>query len=159
MYSYSSAVYQTRQERDLGRFLIGDAINPRYDFVLKRSSLEKAWIGVVPVTEPGKPATPYTNGAPMMGLGFFVMNLDGRRYVFHDGDQGGFSSEMFIDPARRLASILAVNTTDTGLPSKTLHAQSNTEPEPGADLRLALRGELIDRVFPAYAGDKGGPGK
>ena len=141
------------------RFLIGDAMNPRYDLVLKRSSLEKAWIGVVPVTEPGKPATPYTNGAPMMGLGFFVMNLDGHRYVFHDGDQGGFTSEMLIDPARRTASVLAVNTTNTGAPSVTLHAQSNTEPEPGADLRLALRGELIDRVFPAYAGNTGGPGK
>ena len=139
------------------RFLIGDPSNPLYDIVLKRSSLEEAWTGVIPVTEPGKPATPYTQGAPQgppkMGLGFFVMNIEGHRYVYHDGDQGGFSSEMLIDPARHTASILVVNTTDTGAPSPStaLHPQSNTEPEPGADLRLALRNELIEQVFPAYS--------
>src|ERR1700677_1615930 len=99
------------------RFLIGDAANPRYAFVLKRDSLEEAWKGVLPVTEPGKPATPYTKGSPMMGLGFFVVELKGRRYVYHDGDQGGFSSEMLIDPEGHTASILVVNTTDTGAPA------------------------------------------
>jgi CubicO group peptidase (beta-lactamase class C family) len=143
------------------RFLIGDATNPRYAFVLKRDSLEEAWKGVLPVTEPGKAATPYTQGAPMMGLGFFVMDLKGHRYVYHDGDQGGFSSEMLIDPADHTASILAVNTTDTGVaaPSSTLHPQSNTEPAPGADLRLTLRQELVGRVFPGYSAGGAGPGK
>jgi CubicO group peptidase (beta-lactamase class C family) len=138
------------------RFLIGDPPNPLYDLVLRRSSLEEAWTGVLPVAEPGKPATPYTKDGPMMGLGFFVLNLDGHRYVYHDGDQGGFSSEMLIDPARRTASILAVNTTDTGAPAApaALHPQSNTEPEASADLRLILRGELIDQVFPGYSAGK-----
>ena len=88
-----------------------------------------------------------------MGLGFFVVELKGHRYVYHDGDQGGFSSEMLIDPAQHTASILAVNTTDTGAPapSSTLHPQSNTEPEPGTDLRLTLRQELLDHVFPTYS--------
>src|SRR3984957_12615012 len=90
------------------RFLIGGPANPLYDFVLTRSSLAEAWIGVLPVAAPGEP------GAQKMGLGFFVLDLDGPRYVLHDGDQGGFSSEMLIDPARHTASILAVNTTDTG---------------------------------------------
>src|SRR5271154_55404 len=67
------------------QFLIGDPANARYAFVLKRHSLEEAWQGVLPVAEPGKPATPYTKGGPMMGLGFFVLNLDGHRYVYHDG--------------------------------------------------------------------------
>jgi hypothetical protein len=73
--------------------------------------------------------------------------------VYHDGDQGGFSSEMLIDPAQQTASILAVNTTDTGapVPSSALHPQSNTEPEPATDLRLTLRQELLDQVFPAYS--------
>jgi CubicO group peptidase (beta-lactamase class C family) len=134
------------------RFLIGDPANPVYDFVLKRSSLEEAWTGVLPVAEQDK--TAYTKDAPKMGLGFFVLNLNGHRYVYHDGDQGGFSSEMFIDPVRHVAAILAVNTTDTGAPapSTALHPQSNTEPEPGTDLRLTLRRELIDRVFPELAG-------
>jgi CubicO group peptidase (beta-lactamase class C family) len=150
----------TDMERYL-RFLVGDPSNPVYEVVLRRGSLEEAWKGVLPVAEPGKPATPYTKGAPMMGLGFFVLNLDGHRYVYHDGDQGGFSSEMLIDPARHTASILGVNTTDTGAPapSATLHPQSNTEPEPGADLRLTLRYELIDHVFPVYPGERSTSGK
>jgi CubicO group peptidase (beta-lactamase class C family) len=140
------------------RFLIGNPANPVYDFVLKRSSLEEAWTGVLPVADQEK--TAYTKDAPMMGLGFFVLTLNGHRYVYHDGDQGGFSSEIFIDPARHAAGILAVNTTDTGAPapSTALHPQSNTEPQPGADLRLTLRQELIDRVFPALD-EKGGSGR
>ena len=143
------------------RFLIGDTANPRYAFVLKRESLEEAWKGVLPVTEPGKPATPYTKGAPMMGLGFFVLDFQGRRLVYHDGDQGGFSSEMLIEPAEHTASILVVNTTDTGAPasSPTSHPQSNTEPEAGTDLRLTLRQELLDQVFPRYSAGKLGSGK
>lgn len=139
------------------RFLLGDPANPVYDFVLRRSSLEEAWNGVLPVAEQDTAATAYTKDAPKMGLGFFVLSLNGHGYVYHDGDQGGFSSEIFIDPARHAAGILAVNTTDTGAPapSATLHPQSNTEPEPGTDLRLTLRQELIDHVFPSLAGKSG----
>jgi CubicO group peptidase (beta-lactamase class C family) len=137
------------------RFLIGDPGNPVYDIVLKRSSLEEAWKGVLPAAEPGHAATAYTAGPhgtqPMMGLGFFVVETGGHRYVYHDGDQGGFSSEMLIDPADHCGSILVVNTTDTGAPPPTpeLHPQSNTEPDASTDLRQALRAILIDRVFPA----------
>jgi CubicO group peptidase (beta-lactamase class C family) len=139
------------------RFLIGDPANPVYDIVLKRSSLEEAWTGELPATEPGQKPTPYTSGPrgaqPRMGLGFFVLTIDGHRFIYHDGDQGGFSSELLVDPARRAASILAVNTTDTGVPAPatTLHAQSNTEPDPNSDLRLTLRDELIGQVFPELA--------
>jgi CubicO group peptidase (beta-lactamase class C family) len=139
------------------RFLIGDPANPRYEFVLKRSTLEEMWTGALPATEPGQPATAYTAGPhgaqPMMGLGFFIIEVAGHRYIYHDGDQGGFSSELMIDPAGRSASILAVNTTDTGAPepAATLHPQSNTEPESGTDLRQTLRTVLIETVFPAYA--------
>jgi hypothetical protein len=90
-----------------------------------------------------------------MGLGFFSLNIDGHRFVYHDGDQGGFSSELLLDPARHCASILIVNTTDTGVPADANHAISNTEPDPNTDLRIALRNELLDRVFPAC----GSPGK
>jgi CubicO group peptidase (beta-lactamase class C family) len=137
------------------RFLLGDPANRVYDVVLKRSSLEEAWTGVVPVADQEK--TAYTKDAPKMGLGFFVLTLNGHRYVYHDGDQGGFSSEIFLDPARHAAGILTVNTTDTGAPppSTELHPQSNTEPEPGTDLRLTLRQELIDHVFPSLASGSG----
>jgi CubicO group peptidase (beta-lactamase class C family) len=137
------------------RFLIGDPDNATYDSVLKRSSLEEAWAGVLPATEPGQAPTAYTAGShgtpPMMGLGFFVLSSGGHRYIYHDGDQGGFSSEMLIDPADHCASILVVNTTDTAAPPATpeLHPQSNTEPDAKTDLRQTLRSVLIEQVFPA----------
>ena len=139
------------------RFLIGDPANPVYDVVLKRSSLQEAWTGVLAIRSPGEPQTPYTSGPhgaqPMMGLGFFVMEAEGRHYIYHDGDQGGFSSEVLIDPAGESASILAVNTTDTGAPpaNDARHPESNTEPDPHTDLRQTLRAVLMEIVFPAFA--------
>jgi CubicO group peptidase (beta-lactamase class C family) len=138
------------------RFLVGDGANPRYETVLRRASLAEMWTGLVPITAPGKAPTAYTVGphgeAGRMGLGFFVLQSQGRRIVFHDGDQGGFSSELIVDPAGHAAAILAVNTTDTGQPApNALHAVSNTEPDPATDLRLALRRVLVDTVFPPAA--------
>lgn len=139
------------------RFLIGEPGNARYEIVLKRSSLEEAWTGVLPAVEPGQAPTSYTSGPnhaqPKMGLGFFVIEVNGHRYIYHDGDQGGFTLELMIDPEGRSASILASNTTDTGAPpAETTHAVSNTEPDPHTDLRQTLRGVLIEKVFPVYAG-------
>ncbi|MGA7244434.1 MAG: serine hydrolase domain-containing protein [Terracidiphilus sp.] len=137
------------------RFLIGDPGNPVYEIVLKRKSLEEAWHGVLPATEPGQATTAYTAGPhgaqPKMGLGFFIVETGGHRYIYHDGDQGGFSSELLIDPTDHCASILAVNTTDTGAPPSTpeLHPQSNTEPDAKTDLRQTLRTILIEQVFSA----------
>jgi len=140
------------------RFLLGDPAN---DIVLKRSSLEEAWSttrpGILPAIQQGEAPTAYTSGPggaqPMMGLGFFVLGTGGHRYIFHDGDQGGFSSELLLDPADKCAAILVVNTTDTGAPAEkdATHAISNTEPDSRTDLRITLRNELIERVFPAYA--------
>ena len=138
------------------RFLIGERGNSRYEEVLKRSSVEEAWAGVLPVKQEGEAATPYTSGPhggqPLMGLGFFVLEVEGRRYIYHDGDQGGFSSELLVDPAGGSAGVLVVNTTDTGAPAAAdaTHAISNTEPDPHSDLRLVLRSVLIEQVFPKY---------
>jgi CubicO group peptidase (beta-lactamase class C family) len=139
------------------RFLIGETGNARYKMVLKRSSLEEAWQGVLPAVEPGHAGTAYTSGPqgsqPKMGLGFFVLEVSGHRYIYHDGDQAGFTLELMIDPAGKSASILASNTTDTGVPpADTTHTVSNTEPDPHSDVRQTLRGVLIGSVFPAYAG-------
>jgi CubicO group peptidase (beta-lactamase class C family) len=142
------------------RFLIGDTANPLYEVVLKRSSLEEAWRGTLPIAEPGQPSTPYTSalhGAqPKMGLGFFVVEAGGHRYIYHDGDQAGFSLELLVDPAGESASILAVNTTDSGVEARVdvAHPKSNTEPEPSTDLRQSLRTTLIEAVFPAYASQR-----
>ena len=81
------------------------------------------------------------------------METEGRHYIYHDGDQGGFSAELLIDPAGKSASILAVNTADTGTPAATdpSHPESNTEPDANTDLRQTLRAVLIESIFPAYA--------
>ncbi len=141
-----------RDMEKYARFLSGDAPS---DYVLKRSSLEEMWTGVLPAADAAAP-TAYTSGPggaqPMMGLGFFLFTVNGHRYIYHDGDQGGFSSELLIDPDRRCAAILMVNTTDTGAPpAGTTHAVSNTEPDPGTDLRQTLRAQLIGKIFPACA--------
>jgi len=139
------------------RFLIGEPGNARYEEVLKRHSLEEAWIGVLPSKQQGEAETPYTSGPhgsqPQMGLGFFVLRVDGHRYIYHDGDQGGFSSELLVDPVGGSAGVLVVNTTDTGAPAAAdaTHAISNTEPDPHSDLRLALRAVLIEEIFPKFA--------
>lgn len=90
-----------------------------------------------------------------------MVTVNGHRYIYHDGDQGGFSSELLIDPEGGSAAILAVNTTDTGgeTARDTLHAQSNTEPDAHTDLRTTLREELIDTVFPACREQGGAAGK
>jgi CubicO group peptidase (beta-lactamase class C family) len=139
------------------RFLVGEPGNARYEEVLKRSSLEEAWTGILPAVQQGEAPTPYTSGPhrsqPQMGLGFFVLQIDGHRYVYHDGDQGGFSSELLVDREVGCAGVLVVNTTDTGGPNAAdaTHVISNTEPDPRSDLRLALRAVLIEDVFPTCA--------
>ncbi len=134
------------------RLLVGDAKNPLYDIVLKRSSLEEAWKGILPTGGAGMPTT-YTGGpggtVPMMGLGFFTLNVNGHRYVYHDGDQGGFTAELMVDPDRHLGSIIMSNTTDTGAPTETTHADPNAAPDPKTDLRMTLRDMLIRDVYPA----------
>lgn len=131
------------------RFLIGDAGVAAYAQVLARSSLEEAWHGVLPVTEDGASTGPYIQGQPKMGLGFFTLDTLGQRCIYHDGDQGGFSSEMFFDPQRGVGSLVMVNTTDEGAPQSGVpHAEPNSSPDAGTDLRLVLRKDLIDEVFP-----------
>ena len=134
------------------RFLLGEEGNTRFAAVLSRASLEEMWKGRTPITKTGKAASAYTVGphgeAGMMGLGFFVFPSQQGRIVFHDGDQGGFSAEMLLDPDRHVGSILVVNTTDTGKPAAAeSHAEPNTEPDPTNDLRLALRRVLVDSAF------------
>ena len=135
------------------RFLIGDPHKDIYDLVLKRSSLEEAWKGTLPTGGTDMP-TSYTGGpggtVPMMGLGFFVLNVNGHGYVYHDGDQGGFTAELMIDPDRASGSIVMSNTTDTGAPTETTHADPNAAPDPKTDLRVTLRDVLIRDVYPAF---------
>jgi CubicO group peptidase (beta-lactamase class C family) len=129
------------------RFLIGDPKNAAYEIVLKRGSLQEAWTGLIPATT----ATAGPGGeVPMMGLSFFLLKADGHTYVYYNGDEGGFSTTMIIDPDRHAASVMVVNTTDTGLPdADPSRPPSNTEPDAKTDLRTQLRNALIKDVYPA----------
>jgi CubicO group peptidase (beta-lactamase class C family) len=80
----------------------GDAArHRRFETVLGRKTLEEMWRAVVPAGR-----------SESMGLGFFLREQDGRRLVGHTGDQGGFRSFMYFDPASRSGVIAVVNTSN-----------------------------------------------
>ena len=89
-------------------FLMGtpgdQALQARYDEVLKRSSLEEMWQPVVPVPAEG------TQSAGAMGLCFFLEQHGGVRFVAHSGGQNAFISHFYIQPDSRTAYIVAFNT-------------------------------------------------
>ncbi|MEO8896623.1 MAG: serine hydrolase domain-containing protein [Rhizomicrobium sp.] len=127
------------------RFLIGDPKNAVYDIVLKRGSLQEAWTGLLPTTATTGPG----GEVPTMGLSFFLLKVDGHNYVYYNGDEGGFSTTMIVDPDRHGASIMVVNTTDIGAPdTDPSRPPSNTEPDAKTDLRTQLRDALIRNVYP-----------
>jgi CubicO group peptidase (beta-lactamase class C family) len=90
-------------------FLMGDPSKQEvYDGVLKRSSLEEMW--QPQLTASGDFTQGWMREDTSVGLSFFVDNIDGRRYVGHNGDQNGFKAYLSLCPATRMASILAFNT-------------------------------------------------
>lgn len=90
-------------------FLLGDASKQEvYEGVLKRSSLEEMWRPQLGASDD------FTQGwmraETSVGLSFFVDDIEGRRYVGHNGDQNGFKAYLSLCPETRTASILAFNT-------------------------------------------------
>jgi hypothetical protein len=79
-----------------------------YDGVLKRSSLEEMW--QPQLIAAGDFTQGWMREDTHVGLSFFVDDIDGRRYVGHNGDQNGFKAYLSLCPATRTASILAFNT-------------------------------------------------
>ena len=75
------------------------ATQARYDRIIKRATLEEMWQPVVPVS-PGV----------SMGLGFFLEDHGGRRFIAHSGGQNGFISHFWLDRASHKAAIIAFNT-------------------------------------------------
>ena len=47
-----------------------------------------------------------------VGLGFFSLEHDGRRLLGHTGDQAGYRSYIYFDPAARSGIVLVFNTTN-----------------------------------------------
>lgn len=115
------------------RFLLGD---PQLPSILKRSSLEEMFVKQMPIdsTDPSQ-GTP-EKGKDWIGLSFFLHEENGRLYVGHGGQQGGFISHIFLDIPGRSAAIVAFNTDGPA-----------TKP---FDWSLQL--QLMRTVFPRLAG-------
>jgi CubicO group peptidase (beta-lactamase class C family) len=90
-------------------FLMGDPSKQRdYDGVLKRSSLEEMWQPRMVAS--GDFTQGWMRAETAVGLSFFVDDIEGRRYIGHNGDQNGFKVYMSLCPETRTASLLAFNT-------------------------------------------------
>lgn len=115
-------------------FLLGYAPDEAGREVLARSSLEEMWEPVVEAPdEPG--------GGTWLGLSFFLLERDGRRYVGHTGSQKAFRSFFYIDPATGAGVVGAFN---------TVGSRDGTGPDTD-QLRIDLRERLLADVLPLFA--------
>lgn len=97
---------------DLARyigFLTGAPADPatraREESVLTRRTLEEMW---APAVETGATLPEFASA----GLGFFSLESGGRRIIGHTGDQAGYRSYIYIDPASSSGVILVFNTSN-----------------------------------------------
>ena len=81
------------------------ATRARYDIVLPRATLREMW---APVAKTGGALPEFAS----VGLGFFSLERNGRRMVGHTGDQAGYRSYIYLDPASSSAVILVFNTSN-----------------------------------------------
>ena len=116
--------------RDIA-FLTGFPADPaaraRYDGVLSRRTLEEMW---APEVETGAALPEFASA----GLGFFSLEDGGRRIVGHTGDQAGYRSYIYVDPASASGVIIVFYT--------------NNEDGAGAAEMAALAREAIALLRP-----------
>lgn len=93
---------------DLARWTAFLVDRARGDLVLSRASLEEMWRPVVTV-----------DSLESMGLSFFLRDVNGRRLVGHTGEQAGFRSFVYFDPATGTAVIGVVNTINEAHPRQS----------------------------------------
>lgn len=90
---------------DVARYL-GFLLGPLPDStVLSRRTLEEMW---APAARTGAALPEFA----AVGLGFFSLEDEGRRIVGHTGDQAGYRSYVYFDPAASTGVILVLNTTN-----------------------------------------------
>ncbi len=121
-------------------FLLGNPARAElYNQVLARSSLAEMFRPelAVPTTDPSQ--LPAPDSGDSIGLGFFLHPASGRVFIGHGGEQGGFVSHFYLDPASGFAYLIAFNTDISG-------PVDNTQ-----TLDRELRDFLLTRVFPALA--------
>ncbi|HEY8311104.1 MAG TPA: serine hydrolase domain-containing protein [Gemmatimonadaceae bacterium] len=89
----------------------GDTVKRRlYDTVARRSSLQEMW-------QPLHPTSPATaDESESMGMSFFVVKHGATTLIGHTGEQAGFVSFIYMNPASGSA-VIAVLNTDTDLPA------------------------------------------
>lgn len=86
-------------------FLVGNpARQAVHDGILRRSSLEEMWRPVVAVGQSDE------SPGGHMGLCFFLEQHGGLSFVAHSGSQNAFISHFYVNPAARLAYLVAFNT-------------------------------------------------
>jgi CubicO group peptidase (beta-lactamase class C family) len=81
------------------------ALQHRYDVVLPHRDLEEMWIPRYPT---GADAGP--NADEWMGMSFFTLKHDGATFVGHTGDQGGYTSFMYLNPKNACGVAAVFNT-------------------------------------------------
>jgi CubicO group peptidase (beta-lactamase class C family) len=92
--------------------------------VVQRRTLGEMWTPVVDVgPDPGSGAV------ERMGLGFFVVDVAGRRFVGHTGTQAGYRSWVRLDPETATGYVIVVNTSN--------QSRRGTAPELTAMLQAA----------------------
>lgn len=102
--------------------------------VLSRSTLREMFEPVVPVNRA-------EGSKEWMGLGFFVYERAGRRYVGHTGSQKAFRSFFYIDPETGAGAVGVFN---------TVAGEGSFRPDT-EELRVELREKLLDEIFPLFA--------
>jgi CubicO group peptidase (beta-lactamase class C family) len=81
------------------------ALAARYDGVLRHATLEEMWRPVVPLAAAGGLDEAF-------GLSFYLYRRADRTIVGHTGEQSGFRTFFFLDPASTTAVVGVVNTTN-----------------------------------------------
>ena len=81
------------------------AVARRYDGVLRHATLEEMWRPVVPLTPGASPEEAF-------GLSFYLYRRGGATVVGHTGEQAGFRSFLYFDPATTLGVVGVLNTTN-----------------------------------------------
>lgn len=88
------------------------ALQHRYEIVLPHTDLEEMW---QPRYSTGPDAGP--NADEWMGMSFFTLKHDGATFVGHTGDQGGYTSFMYLNP-KNACGVAAVFNTQNEIPGR-----------------------------------------
>ena len=107
--AFLSGATDTTERRPTATADTDDTDQKRYEFVLKRSSLEEMWTPQIRANE-GEGV----NGSDSQAaLSFFVEQWSGVRLVGHSGDQNGFISHLYLHRPSRTAWVISLNTDTT----------------------------------------------